>query len=120
MEGKQLNIPHIRCARMCAPSRPWTQWKAINWMYREKWVRKLQVRIAKALELGRHGLVKSLQWILTHSFYARLLAVKRVVTNKGKKTPGVDGVIWRTNKQKMQAVYARRRKGYKPLPLRRI
>ena len=120
MEGKQLNIPHIKCARVCAPSRPWTQWKAINWKYVEKWVRKLQVRIAKAVELGRHGKVKSLQWILTHSFYARLLAVKRVVTNKGKKTPGVDGVIWRTNKQKMQAVYALRRKGYKPLPLRRI
>ncbi|KAA3603770.1 MAG: hypothetical protein D8M57_05590 [Candidatus Scalindua sp. AMX11] len=33
---------------------------------------------------------KSLQWLLTHSFHARLLAVKRVTSNQGKKTPAVE------------------------------
>ena len=33
---------------------------------------------------GRTGKVKSLQWLLTHSFYGRALAVKRVTSNKGK------------------------------------
>jgi N-terminal domain of reverse transcriptase len=35
------------------------------------------VRIAKAIKLGRHGKAKAIQWILTHSYYAKLLAVKR-------------------------------------------
>jgi RNA-directed DNA polymerase len=48
------------------------------------------------------------------------MAVKRVVTNKGKGTPGVDGVIWKTPQQKMQAVSDLRRRGYCPSPLRRV
>tara|TARA_R110001583_G_scaffold98166_5_gene243118 strand:+ start:26442 stop:26573 length:132 start_codon:yes stop_codon:yes gene_type:complete len=36
------------------------------------------------------GRGKSLQWLLTHSFEAKFLAVKRVTENKGKKTPGID------------------------------
>ena len=51
------------------------------------------MRIAEAVRGGRYRLVESLQWLLTHSFYARLLVVRRVVTNKGGKTPGIDGVI---------------------------
>lgn len=83
-------------------------------------MRKLQNRIAKAVREGRYNKAKSLQWLLTHSYYGKLLAVRRVVTNKGKKTPGVDGVVWRTSKQKLKAVSLLKRRGYKPLPLRRI
>jgi RNA-directed DNA polymerase len=95
-------------------------WKSIDWKKAEKKVRELQMRIAKAVREGRYRKVKSLQWLLTHSFYARLLAVKRVVTNKGSRTPGVDGVIWKTPKQRMRAVTQLIRKGYYPLPLRRV
>jgi RNA-directed DNA polymerase len=63
--------------------------------------------------------VKTLQWLLTRSFSGKALAVKRVVSNRGRKTPGVDGVIWSTLKQKMEAVHNLRRRGYKALPLRR-
>ena len=35
---------------------------------------------------GHYNKVKSLQWLLTHSFYAKALAVKRVTSNKGKNT----------------------------------
>ena len=62
------------------------------------------MRIAKAVQEGKHGKVKALQWMLTHSFHAKALAVKRVTSNKGKKTPGVDGVLWKSAKDKMQAV----------------
>ena len=58
-------------------------WDTINWSVVEKHVRRLQVRIAKAVREGRHGKAKSLQWILSHSFYAKLQAVKRVTQNKG-------------------------------------
>lgn len=51
------------------------------------------MRIAKAVKENRWNRVKALQYLLTRSFYAKLLAVKRVTSNKGKKTPGVDGVL---------------------------
>lgn len=70
------------------------KWNAIDWQTVEEQVRRLQMRIAKAIKRGKHGKAKVLQWILTHSFYAKLLAVKRVTQNKGSRTPGVDGVIW--------------------------
>ena len=83
-------------------------------------VRRLQVRIAKAVKLGKHRRASALQWLLTHSHAARLLAVRRVTTNRGAKTPGVDNVVWRTNRQKLQAAENLKRHGYKPKPLRRI
>lgn len=95
-------------------------WDAINWQQAYTEVKRLQMRIAKAVREKRYGKVKALQWLLTHSFAAKLLAVKRVVSSSGAKTPGVDGVIWKTPQQKMQAVKSLQRKGYSPLPLRRI
>jgi RNA-directed DNA polymerase len=64
--------------------------------------------------------VRSLQYLLTHSFYAKLLAVKRVTSNKGKKAPGIDGVLWRGARAKWRAACSLRRRGYHPQPLRRI
>ncbi|WP_210725563.1 reverse transcriptase N-terminal domain-containing protein, partial [Candidatus Colwellia aromaticivorans] len=55
-----------------------TQWQSINWKAVELQVLKLQMRIAKATREGKQGKVKALQWILTHSKSAKLLAVKRV------------------------------------------
>ena len=95
-------------------------WNSLHWKNIEAEVRRLQIRIAKAIRDGRHGKVKALQWLLTHSFSAKLLAVKRVVQNKGGKTPGIDKIIWRTPHQKLQAAQSLKRKGYQTLPLRRI
>ncbi len=103
-----------------APSPCKLNWENINWKSINKHVFRLQVRIAKAIREEKVRKARSLQWLLTHSFSAKQLAVKRVVTNKGKKTPGIDGVVWKTSRQKMKAVYSLTRKGYKPLPLRRI
>jgi RNA-directed DNA polymerase len=96
-----------------------TGWDAIPWPDVKKKVERLQMRIAKATREGKHRKANSLQWILTHSYYAKLLAVKRVTTNKGKRTAGVDGVIWKTSAEKLAAVDTLNRHGYKPLPLRR-
>ena len=57
----------------------------------EEIVRQLQARIVKAQEAGRYNKVKALQYLLIRSQSARQLAVERVATNDGKKTPGVDG-----------------------------
>jgi len=57
----------------------------------EEVVRSLQARIVKAQEAGRYNKVKALQYLLTRSQSARILAVERVTENDGRKTPGVDG-----------------------------
>ena len=85
-----------------------------------KCVRRLQLRIAKAHREGKPGKVKTLQRILIRSLAARVLAVWRVTTNKGKRTPGVDRVTWKTPEQRTEAVNVLKRRGYKPQPLRRI
>jgi RNA-directed DNA polymerase len=95
-------------------------WDAINW--RKAWleVKRLQMRIAQATMAGKFGKVKSLQWLLTHSYYAKALAVKRVTSNKGKRTPGVDNILWSTNKAKIKGIDCLVQHGYKSQPLRRI
>lgn len=83
-------------------------------------VRKLQLRIAKAHREGKPGRTKALQRTLTRSLAARVLAVWRVTTNKGKRTPGVDRVVWKTPEEKTETVKVLKQKGYKAQPLRRI
>jgi RNA-directed DNA polymerase len=70
-------------------------WHAINWQTANREVKRLQVRIVKAQQQGKWGKVKALQHLLTHSFSGKALAVKRVTENQGKRTPGVDGEIWK-------------------------
>ncbi len=96
-----------------------SDWKAVDWPKVRHHVRRLQLRIAKAIRAGKYGRAKALSWLLTHSRSAKLLAVKRVTENKGAKTPGVDNVLWRTDRQKYAAVQNLRRRGYRPLPSRR-
>jgi len=105
----------------CAPSdKEVSNWNNIDWDKCKNGVRKLQARIVKAQKEGKHGKVKSLQWVLTHSRYAKALAVKRVTSNRGKNTSGVDQIIWVTPAEKLNAVDDLRRRGYKPQPLKRV
>lgn len=96
------------------------QWKSIDWKKAEAEVNRLQARIAKATQENKWNTVKRLQYLLTHSYYAKVLAVRKVTTNKGKKTPGVDGVLWSTPAAKMRGVLTLTDKGYKAKPLRRV
>jgi RNA-directed DNA polymerase len=95
-------------------------WYAINWRAVNENVRRLQARIVKATKEGRWNKARALQHLLTHSFSGKALAVRRVTENQGKNTPGVDQVIWDTPKDKKRALYALKRRGYQPLPLRRV
>ena len=105
---------------MCAPINQQVEWHGIDWVKCYKMVKKLQVRIAKAFREGKYGKAKALQWLLTHSFSAKVLAIRRVTENKGKNTAGVDGETWSTPKAKSEAITSLKRQGYKPKPLRRI
>lgn len=104
----------------CAPTDNSGGWTSIDWNRAEAAVKKLQVRIVKAQKEGKWNKVKALQWTLTHSFYAKALAVKRVTSNQGKNTSGVDKVLWTTDMSKYKAIDTLRKRGYKPQPLKRV
>lgn len=95
-------------------------WHDIDWKTCHVTVRKLQVRIAKATQQEQWRRVKSLQRMLTRSFAAKALAVKRVTENRGKLTAGIDGELWDTPQTKWDAIQRMKRTGYKPRPLRRV
>ncbi len=63
--------------------------------------------------------MSKLSRLLTRSFYARLFAVRKVTGNKGSRTPGVDGIIWRSSADKMRATLQLSSKGYHAKPLTR-
>ncbi|WP_048185671.1 group II intron reverse transcriptase/maturase [Methanosarcina siciliae] len=96
------------------------KWKTIDWNQVEKSVNKLQTRIAKAVMKNKWNHVKRLQYLLTHSYFAKLLAVRRVTLNKGKRTPGIDNEKWLTSNAKMTAVLRLTGKGYIAKPLKRV
>jgi RNA-directed DNA polymerase len=104
----------------CASSGGSITWPSIDWADCERTVSKLQARIVKATKAGRHSKAKALQWLLTHSLSGKALAVRRVTENKGKRTPGVDGEIWKTPATKTRALSCLGRRGYQPQPLRRV
>ena len=116
-EEKQMYENKKSCASSDCNGRTW---ESIDWNKCEQAVNKLQARIVKAQKAGKFGKVKALQWTLTHSFYAKALAVKRVTSNNGKKTSGVDKILWSTPQSKFKAIVTLRRRGYKPQPLKRV
>ncbi|MFO0812096.1 MAG: group II intron reverse transcriptase/maturase [Gemmatales bacterium] len=103
-----------------AASREMDTWHNIKWCQVTQNVRRLQARIVKATQEERWGKVAALQRILTRSFSAKALAVKRVTENRGKNTPGIDRAIWRTPGQKMKAIQQLQQHGYQAKPLRRV
>jgi RNA-directed DNA polymerase len=104
----------------CAPETFYVLWNFINWDKVARNVKSLQCRIAKAIKRGKYFKAKALQWLLAHSFSAKLLAIKRVASNKGKRTSGVDKVLWDSPASKLKAVSTLKVNGYAALPLKRI
>jgi RNA-directed DNA polymerase len=96
------------------------EWFAIDWPSVYRNVRRLQVRIVKAMKENRWNKVKALQRLLTHSYSGKALAVRRVTENNGRRTPGVDRIVWKTPEDKINAVRDLRRREYHPQPLRRV
>jgi len=95
-------------------------WHDVDWRRVERNVRGMQIRIAKATLVGDWRRVKTLQRMLTRSLCGKLLAVRRVTENRGKRTAGVDRELWETPERRLAAVGELKRRGYKPLPLRRV
>jgi len=70
------------------------QWKKFPFAKARDYVKRLQTRNPKAVKNGQYRLARRLQYLLTHSFYAKMLAVQRVTKNRGKRSAGVDGEKW--------------------------
>lgn len=96
------------------------EWRSLDWKSIEEQVGRMQTRISKATVSNRRNDMNRFSYLLTHSFYAKALAVRTVTGNRGSKTPGVDNVLWLTDAQKMQAVRDLDPNHYHPRPLRRV
>lgn len=121
--GKPMNDNYsttVETERLSDRQRLEQQWKTIDWEKAEQEVNRLQARIVKATQKKNWNNVKRLQYLLTHSYYAKVLAVRKVTTSKGKNTAGIDGKKWLTTVSKMRAVLSLTDKNYKAKPLRRV
>jgi RNA-directed DNA polymerase len=103
-----------------APSHALDSWHAVDWRRVERNVRGMQIRIAKATREGKWRRVKALQRMLTRTLSAKLYAVRRVTQNQGARTAGIDRELWETPESRWAAIGRLKRRGYRPLPLRRV
>ena len=97
-----------------------TDWLSIEWKKVEKYVDKQQKRIYSAEKEGYSHKVRNIQRMLMNSKAVVLLAVRRVTQiNKGKHTPGIDGIVVLTNKERgklVDKIMSRKIKRHKPKP----
>jgi RNA-directed DNA polymerase len=92
-------------ARSVRRRRQLEDWKALPWRSIQRNVFRLQQRIYQAENRGEYKQVHNLQRLLLRSWSARCLAVRRVSQdNRGKCTPGVDGVANLTLKQRLALI----------------
>ncbi len=78
---------------MNTASQPLYAWQDIPWRTVERAVFTLQQRIDRASRRGDVKTVHTLQRLVLKSWYATLLATRRVTQdNRGRRTAGVDGV----------------------------
>ena len=78
-------------------------WKTINWAKVQRKVFKLQKRLYQASLSGQNAKARRLQRLLVKSYYAKLLAIRKVTQdNQGKKTAGIDGIKSITPKQRLE------------------
>lgn len=82
---------------------------------------KAQHDIVMATRIGDRKEVTQAQHKLVRSFAARALAVRRVTSNKGAKTPGLDGQVWLADGDRLAGVHRLKDlSGYKALPVKRV
>lgn len=81
-----------------------TTWEDINWRDVETDLAARQKGLVVAYNNSEHARLKLLQESLLRSFCGRAMAIRKVTQSKGSKTPGVDGKLWKTSKQRFEAI----------------
>lgn len=101
-----------------------TIWRETEWNKVKRYVNKQRHRIFRAESEGNSRKVRDLQRMLVRSPAALKLAIHRVTqTNKGKRTPGVDGFIALSDAKRGELFVKlknRNIKKHKPKPVKRI
>ncbi|GHT71590.1 hypothetical protein FACS1894110_24910 [Spirochaetia bacterium] len=103
-----------------SPKNAALHWEAIDWWQVETFIKKAQARIAKAAVKGNKKLARELQRMLTHSYYAKLWAIRKVTSTRGKRTAGIDNEKWDSSAKKYRAVSKLEKKGYRAKALKRV
>lgn len=92
----------------------------IDWNEVEAHVSRLQRQLANAVEHNNRNAVRHYKWLIRNSHHAKMLAIRQVTQeNSGRRTPGVDGLIYLTPEKRnemLKLVNLKRR----PLPVRRV
>ena len=120
-----INLSNSANNKICVSvSSDITDWDSINWNKVERYVDKQQKRIYGAEVKNDKQKVRDIQRLLANSKAVLLLATRRVTEiNKGRNTPGPDGFLAKTSKEKGELVdrlYRKNLYDYKPSPTRRI
>lgn len=96
-------------------------YRDIDWKQCNIDLRYKQAEILWAFKKKDDKKVLELQQALVRSFAARAISVRKVVTNDGKNTPGVDKIIWKTDDEKLQAIHdLKNLTNYKASPVKRV
>lgn len=97
-----------------------SEWHSIDWKAVMQFVGKAQMRIAQAETEKDFRRVARLTRSLVRSWQAKALAVRKVTENQGKRTSGIDHVLWDTPTKKWNAISCLNPRGYRARPLRRV
>ena len=98
-------------------------WDAIAWRRQEEQVRRLRQRIFKAAQAADWKQVRNLQKLMLRSRANTLVSVRRVTQrNTGRHTPGVDGQVAMTSRERADLAVLLHRHGgpERTLPVRRV
>lgn len=100
-------------------------WHEIPWDHCNREVANLQEELVMALRNGSHKQVKEVQRKLVVGLSARCLAVRKVVTNSGSKTSGIDGILWESSTARTNAIENLREitmnpRNYKAMAVKRV
>lgn len=100
-------------------------WHKIDWKDVNNTVAKTQEEILNAMEQKDWNKVRKLQRKLIIGFPGRAMAVRKVITNKGGRTPGSDNITLETPEEYYEAIKELKKivenpMDYKAQPVRRI
>ena len=94
-------------------------WQEFDWDNAERLLFQWQKELSKKAFKKDYEGIKKIQNKIVSSLEARALAVRKV-SELTKSSPGIDGVRWRKDEEKMQATISLNSVEYKSKPLKRI
>ena len=69
------------------------KFKQVNWKTANDWLSRKQSALLEAYEKNNIEMIRHIQISILKDYRTTAIAVRRVTTNSGRKTPGTDGFI---------------------------